>query len=272
MRNLPINIIIATAAFFSLLSCAPKMGEAIVANEKLPKIKDKILVDCLDSLSKIEPKTFYAKLDVNYKDSTNEISFKTSIKMVSDSAVNAIITYARIPIVTAMVTKDSITVVNKRDKCYSMESLDYLKSTFGVDFTYENLEELFLGKPLDYNVDQKYFVEHDPFHYRISTHKKREKKRMDRKPKEDFIIQYILTNDAKSLFQTSIFSPSDSTEICVTYEQRQEVSGFNVPQFVLVNIKAKNKGIQLKMEYERIEINEPQELFIAIPEKYEKCK
>ena len=272
MQNLFFKIIVGLSFIWTLFACSPKVGDELMNGDKLPKIKDKELVDRLDSLSKIEPRTFYSKLDINYKDSTTDISFKTSLKIVADSAISAIITYARIPIVTAMVTKDTITVVNKREKCYTIQSLDYLKTTFGVDFTYENMEELFLGKPLDYNVEQKYFVDHDPFHYSISTHKKRDKKRMDRRPKEDIVLNYILSNDGKSLQQTTIKSPSDSTEITVIYEQRQEVNGMNVPKVVHMHIKAKEKGIYIKMDYEKVEINEPQELIIVIPEKYEKCK
>lgn len=272
MQNLFFKITVGLSFIWTLFACSPKVGDELMNGDKLPKIKDKELVDRLDSLSKIEPRTFYSKLDINYKDSTTDISFKTSLKIVADSAISAIITYARIPIVTAMVTKDTITVVNKREKCYTIQSLDYLKTTFGVDFTYENMEELFLGKPLDYNVEQKYFVDHDPFHYSISTHKKRDKKRMDRRPKEDIVLNYILSNDGKSLQQTTIKSPSDSTEITVIYEQRQEVNGINVPKVVHMHIKAKEKGIYIKMDYEKVEINEPQELIIIIPEKYEKCK
>ena len=272
MQNLFFKITVGLSFIWTLFACSPKVGNELMNGAKLPKIKDKELVDRLDSLSKIEPRTFYSKLDINYKDSTTDISFKTSLKIVADSAVSAIITYARIPIVTAMVTKDTITVVNKREKCYTVQSLDYLKTTFGVDFTYENMEELFLGKPLDYNIEQKYFVDHDPYHYSISTHKKRDKKRMDRRPKEDIVLNYILSNDGKSLQQTTIKSPSDSTEITVIYEQRQEVNGMNVPKVVHMHIKAKEKGIYIKMDYEKVEINEPQELIIVIPEKYEKCK
>ena len=272
MQNLFFKLTVGLSFIWTLFACSPKVGNELMNGAKLPKIKDKELVDRLDSLSKIEPRTFYSKLDINYKDSTTDISFKTSLKIVADSAVSAIITYARIPIVTAMVTKDTITVVNKREKCYTVQSLDYLKTTFGVDFTYENMEELFLGKPLDYNIEQKYFVDHDPYHYSISTHKKRDKKRMDRRPKEDIVLNYILSNDGKSLQQTTIKSPSDSTEITVIYEQRQEVNGMNVPKVVHMHIKAKEKGIYIKMDYEKVEINEPQELIIVIPEKYEKCK
>ena len=146
VQNLFFKLTVGLSFIWTLFACSPKVGNELMNGDKLPKIKDKELVDRLDSLSKIEPRTFYSKLDINYKDSTTDISFKTSLKIVADSAVSAIITYARIPIVTAMVTKDTITVVNKREKCYTVQSLDYLKTTFGVDFTYENMEELFFSQ------------------------------------------------------------------------------------------------------------------------------
>ena len=108
---------------FVWMGCAKKTTQHVISTEKLPKIKDKELIAVLDSLHQIKVKTFYTKLSVDYKDTTRDVSFKTSIKNVTDSAVNAIITYARIPIVTAMVTTDSVLVVNKNDKCYTKASL-----------------------------------------------------------------------------------------------------------------------------------------------------
>jgi len=254
-----------------LFSCARKMTEEIVVAEKLQKRKEKELVAVLDSLALVKPKTFYSKLSVDFKDTSTNISFKTSLKIVTDSAVNAIITYAKIPIVTAMITTDSIIVVNKRDKCFERETLSYIKDKFGIDFTYQNIEELFLGRPLDYNVDQKYFVVHDPYNYSISSHKKRERKRLDRKPKEDIVINYILSKDAKELSKTTITSPSDSTEIIVDYNSRKLVKNINVPYEVVIQITTPRNVMYIKLEYEKVEVDEPQELLIIIPEKYEKC-
>ncbi|MEN9699712.1 MAG: hypothetical protein RLZZ301_910 [Bacteroidota bacterium] len=263
-----------SAALFILVLASCKAPEALVdadQSDKLPKRKDKELIDRLDSLSHIEPRTFYSKLDVVFTDSTKEISFKTSIKIVADSAVNAIITYARIPIVNAMVTTDSICVVNKKDRCYSMASLDYLKDMFGVDFTYENLEEIILGKPLDYHIDQKYFVDNNPFIYSISTHKKKDRRKPDRKQRDDIIINYILSADSLRLEQTKITSVNDSTEVTVQYINRQLVSNFDIPLLVNVFITTPRKQLKLVLQYDRVEINEPQELIIVIPEAYEKC-
>ena len=114
-----IKLVFTIFGLLWLGSCAPKFVTSIdetLPQEKLPKKKDKELVETLDSLALIKPKSFYSKLSVDYKDTTREISFKTSLKIVSDSAVNAIITYAKIPIVTTMKTMETIIVVNRTDK------------------------------------------------------------------------------------------------------------------------------------------------------------
>ena len=277
MFKILINSLFFGCLFLGLNAC--KTSEVVVQEgpfEKLPKLKDKELIDRIDSLSGIEPKTFYSKLTVTYKDLSkpaeeNEISLKTSIKIVSDSAVSAIITYAKIPVVTTLVTQDTLSVVNKRERCYTVASLDYLKELFGVDFSYENIEEIIYGKPLDYQLSQKYFVDNDPFHYSVSTHKKRDRKKPDRKQKDYLMIQYQLTNNAKALKQTRIWSLEDATEVNVVYLERQVVDGFDLPSKVEINIRTPKKVLLLTLAYERVEVNEPQELIIIIPESYEKC-
>lgn len=273
-----LNIISIICVGLGLLACKTPafLDEEKIAEEKLPKIKDKDLLDRLDSLSDLEPKTFYSKLNVTFNDITNrdavkELSFKTSIKIISDSAASAIITYAKIPMVTSLVTQDSLIVVNKRDRCYTSASLEYIKELFGVDFSYENIEEIIYGKPLDYQTEQKYFVDNDPFQYSISTHKKRERKKLDRKQVDDLMIQYKLTKDASALKQTRIWSVEDSTEVVVVYKERQNLNGLDLPLEVQINIKTPKKVIMLLLFYDRVEINEPQELIIVIPESYEEC-
>jgi hypothetical protein len=256
---------------FSWISCSKKTTEHVISAEKLPKIKDKELISVIDSLHQIKPNTFYTKLSVDYKDTTRDLSFKTSIKIVTDSAVNAIITYARIPIVTAMITKDSVLVVNKSDKCYTKASLGYIRENFGIDFNYGNIEELIFGRPIDYTKDQKYFVINNPYQYIISSHRKKERKRLERKAKEDILISYTLNNQATQIQSMSVESPSDSTTISINYFYWQTINNQQVPKDVYMNIKTPKNHITIRLDYEKVEINEPQELIIIIPESYETC-
>ena len=74
-----------------------------------------------------------------------------------------------------------------------------------------------------------------------------------------------------TLKQTRIWSVEDSTEIGVVYQERLQINGLNLPNSLLINIRTPNKVLQLILNYDRIEVNEPQELIIVIPESYEKC-
>ena len=116
--------------------------------EKLPRVKDEILLEALDEVSTYNFRTFYSKITTEYKDSSRKVSFRTSIRMMKDSILNATISYASIPIINSVISPDSVYISNKREKCYIEESIEYFKQSFGVSFTHMNLEELLLGKPL----------------------------------------------------------------------------------------------------------------------------
>lgn len=231
----------------------------------------------IDSLSKQQPLYFYSKLSTQYTDSTRHNSFKTSVRMIKDSAMTALITYAGIPIAHSRIGKDTLIILNKREKCYIKQSLDYFKQTFGVDFNYKNIEQVILGMPLDYDSTQKYFQIHDPFQYTVSTHKKRLFKRVERfnrlkeKLKDDIFIKYFLTDDGKNLKGMNIESPSDSSSIQVMYLSLADIGGYKFPNKVEINIKTPRNGILIELDYDKTNIEEPQEVDLEIPEKYEKC-
>jgi hypothetical protein len=259
-----------------LFSCAKKLTEA--DHDKLPRRKTQDLINVMDSLSHRKPDFFYTKIGTEFSDTNRNINFKTSIRMVRDSAINTLITYATIPVINSMITADTVKIVNKKDKCYIVQSLSYIKENFGIDFNYRNLEELILGMPLDYDTTQKYFQIHDPHRYTISSHKKREIKRFDRndripeKEREDIIIKYFLTDDAQGLKGMFIESPSDSTTIQVDYLTREIVTNYNIPKDVYIQITSPKNQMRIVMSYNKTEIDQYQSLFFVIPEDYEKCE
>jgi hypothetical protein len=255
-----------------IFSCSKKIIGDI--NFKVDRKKTSELTDALDSLALRKPNTFYSKISTKYRDTTMNISFKTSVKMVKDSAVSALITYLGIPIYNSLVTPDTLTIVNKRGKCYLKTKLSYIKETFGVSFNYENIEELLLGMPLGYEIDQKYFQIHDPQQYIVSSHRKREIKKSDKKEKlqDDIIIKYYLSSDLKSLKKMEVESKSDTTKIEINYIKREVVSNFSMPSEVTIQVFTPRNAIFVNMNYEKIELNEPQQILITIPEKYELCE
>lgn len=255
-----------------MTSCAKKIiGENFIKLERKKTIE---LLTVLDTLALRKPNTFYSKISTKYNDTTMNISFKTSVKMIKDSAISALITYAGIPVYNSLVTPDTLTIINKRGKCYIKSKLSYIKETFGVSFDYKNIEELLLGMPLGYDIEQKYFQIHDPYNYIISSHRKREIKKSEKKEKlqDDVIIKYYLSNDLKSLKKLEVESKSDTTTIEVNYLSRDTINNYSMPAEVTIHVLTPRNAIFVNMNYEKVEINVPQQILITIPEKYELCE
>jgi Domain of unknown function (DUF4292) len=262
--------------FFLLLiiltSCAKKLTE-----NELPKVKrekTQNLLATLDSLSQIRPKTFYSKISTKYQDTTRNISVKTSLRMVADSAINMIVTYAAIPVVNAVITPDSVKVVNKKEKCVVRADMAFIQENFGVEFSFRNIEEMILGIPLDYDTTQKYFQIHEPYRYVISSHRKRKIKKNERleKQEESVAVKYFINREKNQLEGLEIISASDTTSIYVSYTTRQLIGGINVPEIVSINVISPRNNLLMELSYEKVTVNEPVELYFIVPEDYEICE
>ena len=278
-----------------LVSCArrPVADKPI----KLEKRKTSELIQAMDSISGIRPNSFYTKIKCHFSDTNRRVSFKTSIRAVRDSAINPIITYAGIPIVNSLIIRDSLFISNRKDKCAIRTTMGYIKESFGVDFDYRNIEELLLGLPVAYDTTQKYFQINDPYNYIISSHRKRiirkesrdennpnrnnrherdnTNPRRDRNNNEEdennVIIRYFIHPSLKSISRLVIDSPEDTTHISVDYIDRDTVDTYLIPKEVVIDIVTARNHIVLTMDYDKTEINTPQEIYFVIPEEYGDC-
>jgi len=253
-----------------LFSCSQKTTE--IALVKLPKVKDNQLIEVLDSLSKVKFQNFYSKISTKVQDSTQNVSFKTSVRIKSDSAINTLITFAKIPVLNALLTIDSVTITDKRSKCYVKESLDYIQDNYSIDFSFKNVEELILGLPIDYDTNDRYFQINDPYNYTISSHRKRDIKKNERNHEREIITFYTLTEDLSNLKSMRIESPADTAVIQVDYVTRELVDGYFVPSDVILYLSTPQKIINIGLEYRKTRMNEEEPIYFVIPESYERCE
>jgi hypothetical protein len=257
---------------FSLLSCGGSKKNIDETAGKLPKVKEEMLINTLDSLSKQKPQHFYSKISSRYADKDLKVSFKTSVRMTADSALQATITFARIPIYNALVTPDTLTIVDKRNNCFLIEDMSYLKKTFDVDFQHHNLEEVLLGMPVGWESDEDYYQIKDPYHYIVSSHNKRSLRRSSKEITGDVYIKYYLDQSAKSIKRMVIDSPADTTVIDIRYLSREMVEGFLLPAEADVHIYTPRDTIFIDLKYTKTSVNDPRTIYIGIPEKYERCQ
>lgn len=286
-----------------VVSCSPKLHPE--DQVKVERRKTAELVSALDSMSQQRPQYFYSKIKCDYSDTNTNRSFKTSVRLVKDSAVNALITFATVPVINSLIRPDSVCITNRQDNCYIKRDMNFIKEQFGVSFDYRNIEELFLGLPIGFDTNQRYFQIHDPYNYILSSHKKRvirkelkdkpERDKTDRErgrdhperedrprrdnrndneenSEEEVILKYYLSQDLRSLRRISVDSPEDTTSIDIQYLTRDSIEMYLVPNEVLITIRTPRNHMVINLDYDRTEVNVLQEIHFVIPEEYGECK
>ncbi len=250
-------------AVILLASCGNRRGDG----EKLPKVKDKVLIEKLDSLSQQNFDSFYSKLSMNYQDSAQDRSLKVSLRMIQDSAIGATIKFAGIPFVNSVITQDSLKLTNREGKCYILQEIDFLKESFGVSFTHRNMEELFMGFPIAYDKDADFDRVKDPYAYILSTELKK-----DGDSGDALNVYYEINKEVNQLKSARLYSESDSTEIKIDYLTRQLIDGYAVPETVKIVILTPRQEINIELEYRKSRVNKPENIHFVIPDSYEPCK
>jgi hypothetical protein len=106
--------------------------------------------------NRIDFRTFSAKINIEYRDAEDKkYDVNANLRMWKDSAVwisvNAIL---GIEGLRAMVTKDSVHLLDKQNKIYTARSVDYLQEVTALPLDLEIVQDLLIGNPvyLDSNV------------------------------------------------------------------------------------------------------------------------
>lgn len=252
----------------ALASCNRNTEEVISEQGTVAKVE---LVNALDSLSNKTFNSFYSKIATSYSDSSRSLNFKTSTWMIADSASNFLISYASFPVVGALVTQDSVKVSNKREKCYIYASLDFLSTQFGTSMSLNNLEDILLGIPTNFDAGRTYY-QHDTEKGRtLCTHGLKDIEQAKAEMSEEVITYYKLTEDLKELEAMTLYSIKDSIEIHIEYKTREMVEGLSVPTEVTVRILSPTSEINVELTYTKIRVNQPEKIQFVIPETYERC-
>lgn len=256
--------------FLLTVSCNRNNADAITEEQGTVAAED--VVAALDTLSKRNFDSFYAKIGTSYRDSSRSVSFKTSAWMVSDSASMFMITYASFPIIAAQVTSDSVHVSNKKDKCYSKASLEFLRQQFGIEVSLKNLEDILLGIPTNFDVGRVYYQVDDYNGRMLCTHGLKDIEKLKAEKSSEIVTYYGLNENLSELKSMTVVSFADDTEVFVSYNSRELVDGFNVPNSVSMRIISSKQEIKVDLDYSKMRVNQGESIHFVIPDSYEECK
>jgi len=267
MKPLVISFSVIITLFFS--SCARKLHAVDVSDPKIESKDTTVLLPkknkWLDSVHNQPWQWMYGKYTTNYSDGNKKFTFKTSLKCTKDSALNALISFASIPVFNALATTDSLIYVNKKDRCYGQKSIASFKELLGVELSLKNIQELFLGLPLGYN---------DTLNYRDSLNLAGDSCYVNGLVVGEKTIAYRYASSVNSprLDWQEITSKEDATTARVQYLSWQRHKDMFIPSSFMIAIKSNERNINVLFTYDKFELDIPQEIYLQIPDDYAPCK
>jgi hypothetical protein len=157
-------IALISIALFASCRSTKKLGTAMAKKDTVIRVtidsnnvrKDDTLNMIKTTLEKlaanhIDFRTFSAKLDVDYRgfDDKN-YNLNVNVRMLKDSIIwlNVNATLLSIDVLRMVITKDSVKLLNKRDKVYTARSVDYLQDVTQLPLDLKSVQDLFIGNPV----------------------------------------------------------------------------------------------------------------------------
>jgi hypothetical protein len=205
--------------------------------------------------------TFSAKIKVNYKDKEGEQPELTVIlRMQKDSAIwlsiNAtIFSYEAFRV---LITRDSVKVLNKKEKVAQFRSVNYLQELTQLPFNFSTLQDIFLGNPiyLDSNVvsyrknDQNILLMNigELFKHLVTI------------SNNDYLLQHSKLDDV---------DPIRNRTCDLTYSGYENKSGVKFATERRISVSEKSK-LDIDMDFKQYSFNETLDLRFPIPKNYKR--
>lgn len=243
--------------------CSKKSTEELTAN--------------LIGQAKAQYDFYYSKVSVDIKSSSQNNSFKATVKMRIDSAFSGTIKVAGFVGATYLVDQDTVAFTNKLKKCFKQESFSYLSSVFGTDLGYDFMQKLILGQPVGLNDSIQYEQLKDKENYILSSHNKKTFKKLDadnlgEHEFDEIFIKYYMDCESLSLNKIQINVPKDTVAIDIDLIETQFVGEIGVPKLTAIKIVTPKDSIFINLSYGTTKLNEPRKIRINIPESYSECE
>ena len=240
---------------------APKDTSAVVIIDQSKADSILMIKNTIDNLNRnyIDFKTFNAKIKVDYEDNKGKQPDVTAIvRIIKDSAIWISLTasFLNVEIYRVLITKDSVILLNKRDKEVQYRSLDYLQEVTQIPFDYKTLQDLLIGNPV--------FIDSNIVYY---------------KKTDDQILFSMVGNYFKNLLTLSsgnyflTHSKLDDVDIArsrtadLTYADYENKSGFNFSTYREITVSEKNR-LDIRLNYKQYEFNKELSVSFNIPKNY----
>ena len=207
----------------------------------------------------IDCNTFSSKLKVHYEGSDGkDYEFNAFIRLQKDKviwiSINALL---GIEAFRAIITPDSVKVLNKMDKVYQQRSVSYLQEVSHLPFDFNSLQSLVLGNPI--------FLDSNIVYYRkdvqaISLLSTGSAFRNYLTLNNDLTIKHSILDDV---------DPMQSRSCDITYGDYEKVDTALFSTYRKIVISEKGR-LDVEMTFKNIRFNENLDFPFSVPKNYKR--
>jgi hypothetical protein len=209
----------------------------------------------------IDYKTFNAKIKVDYEDSKGKKpDIIAVVRIIKDSAiwVSLSASILNIEVYRMLITKDSVILMNVRDKEVQYRSLDYLQEVTEIPFDFTTIQNLLIGNPI--------YLDSTIMSYRkidakilIST-------------KGQFFKNLITLNADNNILVHSKLDDVDvnrNRTADITYDDFENKNGPEFSTYREITVSEKNR-LDIRLKYKQYEFNKELSVSLKVPKNYKR--
>lgn len=252
MSKLIKNILLLLASVFWWSCATTQSTSSPVAHKRSVKF----LLEQLDS-NHIDYTWFATKAKIKYDHKEQKATFTAIVRMQKDSLIWIALKKSSVEGARVRITPNSIEILDRQESTYTKKPFSYLKTEFGLDLTFVELQDLIVGNPI--------LLANQNF---VSTIL--EKKNVLQTPESQKTVLKIFLSPPNFLIH-EIRASANNNAIGIQYSEYEVFQNQQIALHKEVNIDSEDIGIiGLKMSFSDIILDEAQKVGFEIPESYGK--
>lgn len=213
------------------------------------------------NIQELDPEYFSTKSKIKYKDPSQNFAATANIRLKKDSLIWISVSPALgIEAVRCLINTDSVTIINKINKEYYVQSFDELSRKFNIEINFDLIQAMFLGNlPKNKLPLQKIIKQNDHF--------------LIKQAEGDLKIDNYISRDNMKVEKVTIEEGSDDYSLVLEYGNFQMLDTFIFPYKNLISISNGHAASAtiIDIEHSKAEIGDKDLSFpFSIPQKYER--
>jgi len=210
---------------------------------------------------------FKAKIRTKYNDNKGEKhTFTTLLKIQKDTAILFKLSAFGIPVATIYLTPDSIKILDRLKKTYSLYSFGYINKVIDSDLSFHDIQNVLVGNSVFLDTTKKHLLHKETMDVFL-----REVPENSTGNSTDWEVNYWV-NKLFKIGKVIVLNKSKKSKLKIENYDFKDVKGQLFPDKITINYISPKDTVNISLNYRKIKTEKNATFTFKVPEKYTKNK